>query len=282
MGNMTRKMFVGMAVTLSVAALLAACGGSSSPASPSSPASSASSGSGAPGATISGTVSGTATASAAGYQKLEAGNGVTVTVSGTNLSVTCDGQGKFTFTGVPSGTVQLVFTAGGASATLTLDGVKTTDKITIQVTLKGTTATLDNEQRNGTTVSELEDRITAKAADGTLVVGTTKVILPAGIPIRHGQTTIQFAQLNVGDRVHVRGTLAGTTMTATEVIVQNQNANVPMNASGTVSGRYVIGSGCTAKTIGFLVEGWTVETTSATDFQKTTCETLTNGVTVHV
>jgi len=276
---MTRNLLVGVVGALALA--LAACGGSANPASPSSPP--ASSPAAQAGATISGSVSGAAAGSARGYQALDAGSGITVTISGTNMVVSTDGQGKFTFTGVPAGTVSLVFTAGGTSATLTLGGVQATDHITLRVTLRGTTATLDDEQRNGSTMTELEDRITAVNPAGTtrtIDVGATRVSVPAAAVIRHGGTDIDFATLKVGDRVHVRGAVNGTLMVAAQVLVQNTNTNVAVNANGAVSGFQTLGAGC--PTIQFVVAGWTVETNAATDFQKGTCGAIANGSSVHV
>jgi hypothetical protein len=277
---MNRKMFVGVVGALALA--LAACGGSSNPASPSSPPGTTASVTQS-GATISGSVNGATSGTAAGYQKLDATNGVTVSISGTNVSVAVDSQGRFTFTGVPAGTVTLVFTAAGATATVTLTGVQASDSISIKVTLKGATATLDDEQRNGSTMTELEDQVAAINPEGTsrtLLVGGTRVSVPTTAIIRHGDATtpIDFTALKVGDRVHVRGSMAGAVMTATEVMVQNTNSNPGVNASGTVTA--VAARSCPA--VEFTVGGWTVTTNASTDFQKVTCATLAVGSSVHV
>jgi hypothetical protein len=275
---MNRKMFVGAVSALALA--LVACGGTSNPASPSSTPGTTAVVTQS-GATINGSVSGTTGGAAAGYQKLDAAGGVTVTIQGTNIGVAVDSQGKFTFTGVPGGTVTLVFTSGGASATLTLNGVTATDTITIRVTLKGTTATLDDEQRNGATMTELEDQIAAINPEGTsrtLVVGGTRVSVPAAATIRHGDLPIDFTALKVGDRVHVRGAMSGTLMTATEVMVQNTNTNPGVNASGTVTA--VASRSCPV--VEFSMGGWTILTNASTDFQKITCATLAVGSSVHV
>lgn len=273
---MNRKQYLGpAAVALAMALMVAACGGSSSPASP-SPSSPKS------GASITGSVSGTTAGSAAGYAKLDNASGTTVTIAGTNLSVAVDASGKFVFTGVPAGTVQLVFTSGGTSATLTLDGVKETDTITVKVTIKGTTASLDSEERNGTPLTEIEDRIAAVNPAGTtrtIDVGATRVSVPTTAAIRHGGTSLEFSALKVGDRVHVRGAMSGATFTATEVKVQNTNEKVPVNLSGSIAG-FQATPAC--PTVQFAVGGWTVETNGSTDFQKNACASLANGVSVHV
>jgi hypothetical protein len=76
---------------------------------------------------------------------------------------------------------------------------------------------------------ELEGFISAKGGDSITVSGQ-QVVVPPTCPIRHGQTQFTFADLKVGDRVHVRASrftsdsavvMAVTTLEATEVIVQN-------------------------------------------------------------
>lgn len=272
---MNRKTCLGPAAAAIAVALvfITGCGKSSSPASPSSASTKS-------GASITGTVSGATRTSAAGYSGLDAGSGITVTIAGTNLTVAVDSNGKFVFTNVPAGTVQLVFTSSGGSATITLEGVKETDTITVKITLSGTTASIDNEERNGTAMTEIEDRITAIDPEGTtrtLDVGATRVSVPVGVTIRHGGTTVDFSALKVGDRVHVRGGMSGTVFVATEVVVQNTNDKVPVNVSGTVSN---LAGACPA--IQFTVAGWGVDTNGATDFQKTNCAAVANGITVHV
>jgi Calx-beta domain len=75
---------------------------------------------------------------------------------------------------------------------------------------------------------EIEGLISAKGGD-SITVNAQQIVIPSTCPIRHGQTPFTFAELHVGDRVHVRAnrtttTTAGvatTTLAATEVILQN-------------------------------------------------------------
>lgn len=276
--NPDKYLRLGAVMGMVVALLVGACGGTSNPASP-SPSPSPSSG--AAGAQISGTVSGTAGGSGGGVAALAA-NAITITIAGTGITASCDGNGNFLLTGVPAGTVQLVITTGSGSATITLDGVQASDTIKIKVTVKGATATLDSEERNGQPATEMEDRISALNPEGTtrtLVVGSTRVSVPTTAVIRHGGTTIEFSALKVGDRVHVRGAMSGPLLVATQVMVQNTNGKTPVNVSGSVSS-LLAGSACPA--IRFVVDGWTVETDGNTDFKKVTCAGVAVGSKVHV
>ena len=74
---------------------------------------------------------------------------------------------------------------------------------------------------------EIEGLITGKSGD-SIVVNGQQIVVPPVCPIRHGQTMYTFADLNFGDRVHVRASRtttesvpAVTTLVATEVILQN-------------------------------------------------------------
>ena len=81
----------------------------------------------------------------------------------------------------------------------------------------------------GTRKVEIEGLIAAKGGDSITVNGQ-KVVVPSTCPIRHGNTSFTFADLHIGDRVHVRankltsesaGPTATTTLEATEVKLQN-------------------------------------------------------------
>jgi hypothetical protein len=127
---------------------------------------------------------------------------------------------------------------------------------------------------------ELEGRIAAINPDGmsrALLVDATIVSVPATAEIRHGDLPVDFGSLKVGDRVHVRGSMGATVLTADLVLVQNQNEQVPVNVKGAVS-TTPVGS-CPA--ISFLVDGWTIETDASTDFRKGSCASITLGTDVH-
>jgi hypothetical protein len=142
------KHLVMMAACLSFV-FAAACGGSVT-----SPSDTSGSGGSTTGATILGTVNGGGPASlttslTAGVSGATApAAGMVVTVVGTNLTATVDAFGRFEFTGVPSGTVQLQFKNAAANATLQISNVGSEDLIQITVSVSGSTAALVSEERS--------------------------------------------------------------------------------------------------------------------------------------
>jgi hypothetical protein len=66
-------------------------------------------------------------------------------------------------------------------------------------------------------IEGLIDVITATS----ITVNSHTVVVPAGTVIRHGSRAVAYADLSVGDRVHVKARLQGTVLEATEVKLQN-------------------------------------------------------------
>ena len=277
---MKRWKFLATVSVVVLAALATACGGSSTsgegltptaPSSPSTPAATT-------GASISGVVTGLATGSGAGA--VGARNAVTVTIVGTNITTTVDASGNFTINNVPPGNVTLSFS--GTSATVTIQNVGQSGKVKVVIVVSGSTATLETLQQTENGKTELEGRISSfGTTPNTFFVGNVLVTAPGADAIRHGDTLVPFANLKVGDRVHVTGTPGGTelapTLAATLVNVQNINPNVPVNLKGAISELNGTCSGAT-----FKVEGWKVEAGSAAFDKGCTTETLKNGANVHV
>jgi uncharacterized protein DUF5666/carboxypeptidase-like protein len=218
--------------TLVMAVLAAACGGKggSSPTSPTGNGSSSAS------AVITGSVQGAAGAfTAAGSGA--AITGVTVTVVGTNISATVDAAGRFTLTNVPTGTVQLQLTGGGANATVTISTVEASQTIDVVLTVAGTSASLDSEVRSGAGEAQLEGRVeslpptmpalTFKSAGRTVKTDSSTRFVD-------GSQSRSFADLQIGMRIHAKGTLAGDSFTATVVEMQNSNVTVPVEVNGVI------------------------------------------------
>lgn len=268
--------------------VLAACGGNAS-LSPVGPSRSTT------GASISGTVSGTGVnavrALDGGPFGVLATSSVTVSIAGTNISTAVDGQGQFTLNDVPTGTVTLNFTAPGASAAITLTGIGPTDNVQITVTLNGSTAHVDSERHSApdNNKGEFQGRITAiDATAKTFQVSGMTVKVAAATTIRHGNKTVAFADLKVGDHVEVKGTKDGTTLTASEIKVESDNDDgddedgPPATSSTTVSG-VISGATGTCPAVTFTVSSTKITVNSSTTYPGTTCADATkNGANVKV
>jgi Domain of unknown function (DUF5666) len=209
---------VGTAVLAAAGLLTAACGGNAALSSvgPSSASASAS---------ISGIVRGSAvtptpsrTLSEETFTTLDTRSGVTISVVGTGISTNADNQGQFTLNDVPSGTVVLNFSGPGSNATVTLQGVGPGDRVQITVTVNGNSAHVDSEHHNN---GEISARISSiDSGNKAFQAGNWTIKMTGSTVIRHGSKTLQFSDLKVGDHVQVRGTRDGSTVTATEIKVE--------------------------------------------------------------
>lgn len=264
------------ALVLTVAA--AACGGSSSPTAP------APAGNAAPTATtavINGTIAGGTSASLFNTTN-GAGAGITVTIEGTNIQATVNGAGQFVLANVPAGTpIVLRFNGAGANAVLSIGVVNAGQTVTITVVVNGNVAALQEKTQGSD--KEIEGRIES-IQGSTLIVATRTVLVTPATVIRHGGTSMTLAQLQVGQRVHVKGTVTGTgataSTTATQINVQNMNTSIGVELEGTVSG--LTG---TASAFQFVVDGRTVRGGASTEFKGGTSPSfarLANGDKVHV
>src|SRR2546430_2003166 len=65
------------------------------------------------------------------------------------------------------------------------------------------------------------------ASAGTVRVRDTVVSVPAGTTIRHSTTTFRLADVRVGDRVEIHGTMNGSTIVAADIEIENEHAPEP-------------------------------------------------------
>jgi hypothetical protein len=134
---------------LLVAALalgISACGGSSAGLGGSPTAPSGTSGHPS-GAVISGTVIGRPLATQSIGPTLDSPSTLTVTVAGTNITVTVDASGHFEISGVPAGNIELLFRQGSSTWTVTITGVAAEEQIQIQINLSSGTPTVVSQSR---------------------------------------------------------------------------------------------------------------------------------------
>jgi len=278
-------------VLMLVALLGAGCRGNAEMSSPLGPSSSSTA------ASISGTINGAPVAlrslDPGGFSLLDSrGSGVTITVAGTGISTTANNQGQFTLDNVPPGTVTLSFTGPNSNATVTLTGVSAGDKVTITVTVNGSNAHVDSEQHSHGNGGEFEGRITAidTGAKSFTASGMTIKLTDTTV-IRHGNKTLQLADLKVGNHVQVRGTRDGTTITATEVKVEddeNDDDQGEDNNRGSQPGQadvngLVSESTGTCPAVSFKVGTTPVTVDTNTRYDGTTCAVATkNGAKVEL
>jgi len=306
----TTKLVLAAAAVAAAAAGITACGDNkvSAPTQPSATPSITAPAPSIAGASIGGTVVGAAGISAASFRTL--GVTLAVSVTGTNVSSTVDAAGRFRLQGVPSGRVELHFVGSGVDARLVIDNVADHEAIEIVVRVNGAVAEVeDNHRQTPDNRVEIEGVVTAvNAAGGTLTVRNTTVTVPAAVPIRHGATTMRLADVKVGDRVEIHGTMNGAAVVAADIEVENEHAAEPgedhgnpgpnpgpgtgtpgddhgghgddhgeAEASGTVAGK-----GGTCPSIHFTIGSTTVQTSGSTEFRDVTCSALANGNRVEV
>ena len=297
-----------MLLVASIAVSAAACskGSTTSPVAPSTPTPSATStpapslvgGATITGMIVTGTPSGTTTL--LDVPMLAGAGRVTVSVTGTSISVTSDDDGHFTLLNVPPGNLTLTITGSGFSAQVALPPVNTNDQLRVTVRVNGSTATLDDDElESSDNKVEVEGQIASVAgmtsSGGTIVVGrlNTSVIVPSTASISKGGTALKPNDLVVGMRVHVRAAKAGSTLTATTVIVQTRNPGDNTNKSDdhddqvedTNEANYagtIVGSptGSCSSSLAVRVGSTRVVTNSSTKFDNVTCAALAAGDTV--
>jgi hypothetical protein len=285
-------------IALAVTALAAGCG-KGAPAAPSNSGSSTTTTGATPvpgsGATISGSLQG----SAATGQSVRGGpaiTGVTVTIVGTSISISVDASGHFTFTNVPPGDVQLQF-SGAATGSLTVSAVGATETVDLVITVSGGTTSVASEVRSGAAEAQLEgliDALPPTTAPLTFTAVGKTVKTDSSTQFVDGGTTRAFTDLQLGMRVHVKGSLSGSVMTARWIELQSPQVGTPPTAptpappedtSASIQGTLKNMTG-SKPNLTLTVDTTTVHTSSSTDVRRRgdtqTLDTLALGQTLHV
>jgi hypothetical protein len=277
----------GTAVLVVVGLLAAACGGDASLSSVGPSSASA-------GASISGIVRGSAltptpsrTLSEATFSSLDTRGGVTISVVGTGISTNADNQGQFALNDVPSGTVVLNFSAPGSNATATLQGVGPGDRVQITVTVNGNNAHIDSEHHNN---GEISARINSiDSGNNSFQAGNLTIKTTSSTVIRHGSQRLQFSDLHVGDHVQVRGTRDGSTVTATEIKVEqggrrddDEDDDDDDDHEAEVEGRVSGLSNSSCPGITFMIANTKVIADQNTTYRSTSCSAIKNDLKVEV
>jgi hypothetical protein len=192
------------------------------------------------GATINGSiVSASSSASTASVRPAaSAMPGVIVSIVGTNISQSVDGSGGFVLRDVPPGQVVLQFTAPGLAVMLGLQGVRSGESITLAVSFDGTSPQIESQHRANGNEEQLEGRVQSlppTVPAGTLVVAGRQVSTDTNTVFFLNGAPSSFAALAIGQRVHVKGQTAGSSLLASQIHIQNTNADLPVNINGIVS-----------------------------------------------
>jgi hypothetical protein len=282
-------------IDLGVIGLAAGCGKGTPTAPSNSGTTSTTAAAPAAGATISGSLQ-SGTSSGQSVRGGPAVTGVTVTIVGTSMSVSVDATGHFTLTNVPPGDVQLQF-SGAATGSVTVSAVGTTETVDLVITVSGGTTSVASEVRSGAAQAQLEgliDALPPTTAAQTFTAAGKTVKTDSSTQFVDGGTTRSFADLQVGMRVHVMGSLSGSTMTATWIELQSPQIGTPPttptpappeDTSASIQGTLKTKTG-SAPNLTLMVDTTTVHTSSATDVQRRgdsqTLDTLALGQTLHV
>jgi hypothetical protein len=230
---MTRIILLSKRITaLFFCATLAACGsGSQSPLSPSGPDGTGSA------AIISGSVLGGGSSSLTSAGSGHPITGLTVSIVGTSVTATVDGAGRFTLTAPNAGDLQLRFSGGGVETVITLSDVRTSQSISLVVSITGSTANLETVSRTGAGEDELEGRVESlpptTSARSFRVAGKT-VTTTDSTRFEQGGDTRSFSDLEIGMRVHVKGDASSSSVAASLVRIQNTNTTIPVNVNGVI------------------------------------------------
>jgi hypothetical protein len=207
----------------------AACGSTSAPTSPST------GGGAGTGAIISGSVrSGSPLLAASTGSAM---SGLVVTVVGTTISASVDAADRFTLTGVPPGDIDLKFTGPGVDSIVRLSQVRATETVALVLNVAGAAVIVDSEVRTGASTEQLEGRVESlpptTSANALVVAGRT-VTTDSSTRIEQGGATKQFADLQIGMRVHVEGTVAGADLRASTIRIQNTTTWIPVEVNGVI------------------------------------------------
>ena len=224
----------GLALLAALSLLTAACG-EWTPPMPTAPSNSAD------GATIVGTVLGTANNAA--LQPLttaaSTGAGTTVTIVGTDIKATISGSGKFVLKHVPSGNIELEFEGDGLSGKIRIRDVGT-EHIQITVTVNGSTVRLDGINRIQPEDNAAVEGVISAISHGDRSMKVNGLEIKIwDAPVYDGSSRVGIRTLQVGDYVRVTGTIQHDYVVATEVRVgsgstpgPNPNPNPPSPPGG--------------------------------------------------
>ena len=207
----TRALAAGLALVLAAAG----CGGSNGVTGPEDAAPATSGSAVVQGTLITGGVS---ALSSDGVSSLSGGSGWTVRVEGTGLLAAVDEEGEFILSGVPAGTITLIFEGPGTTAHLTVSGLLDGQVLSLQVHISGETATVTGPTSTAPSKDTKLTGVLESVAGAHLVVGGQPVDASHVRKVWRGHRRIELDRLEPGEKVKVWGTLGGDGVLVAEEI----------------------------------------------------------------
>lgn len=163
--------------------------------------------------------------------------GIEVRAGGTGMSMVTDASGKFQIFGVPSETIEVSFTRGEeVSATLELHPAE--GNVLVELSKRSASKSRRRAVRN----PQLQIEGLVKAISDTAITVTdarSKLDLEAVINeqtvIRHGNRVLTAADIEVGDRVHVKALSVNDARVAQEIKLQNADGEDDAGEEGSTA-----------------------------------------------
>jgi Domain of unknown function (DUF5666) len=159
-------------------------------------------------------------ASSTGFlHALASGSGMRVSVVGTALSTEADEEGRFVMSGLPPGSVTLRFEGNGVDAQLAVSGLVDGQVLSIEVHVSGSSAELGGSP-TCTPSAETHFSGSLESIVGTRLVVTGRTVDASEVrKVWRGDRRIELADLLVGEKVQVWGTLRGDGVVVADEVV---------------------------------------------------------------
>ena len=136
----------------------------------------------------------------------------------------------------------------GLDSRISLGQIGGAEDVRVTIVRDGQTLKLESIHRHGHDKVEIEGRIDGlppTTAAGTFTIAGLNVQTDADTQIRKGDTPATFADLQIGMRVHVRGTPNANGALAKIIVIQNENVDLEFELEGPL-GRFIAGKGAVA------------------------------------
>lgn len=145
---------------------------------------------------------------------------VLVSIAGSTITTNVTRLGDFVIANVPAGPLELRFTGAGIASALPIGTLAAGETITVQVRLTPAEAAIGSISRVRGNDALVEGRIeepNEALPPNMMIVGGRTIVVPDGTPVRAGNGAA--AELKIGARIRVTGTVSAAGVTAREITV---------------------------------------------------------------